>query len=88
MRGVQVLTPTDPDLIRPLTITYSDGSEGTLTATVHTKECHINAEQHLLTCQLELKSVSKAMTEIIIPTGLDHKKIIFHIEVNQAQNQF
>ena len=32
---------------------------------------NINDEQHLLTCQVELKGLSKAITEMIIPTGLD-----------------
>ena len=70
MGDVQVLTQTYADILRPLTITYSDDSTGTLTAIVHTKVCNINNEQHLLTCQLELKGLSKAITEMVIPTCL------------------
>ena len=70
MEDVQVLTQTYADLLRPLTVTYSDDSTGTPTAIVHTKVCNINNEQHLLTCQLELKGLSKAITEMIIPTVL------------------
>ena len=33
--------------------------------------CNINDEQHVLTCQTTLKSLSKAIKQMIIPTGLD-----------------
>ena len=71
LAGTQILTQTDADLLRPLTVIFSDGSEGTLTATVHSKVCNINDEQHLLTCQLDLKGLTKSIKEMIIPTGLD-----------------
>ena len=66
-----VLTPTMINENQTIAVTYSDGSTGTLTAQVHSKVCNINAEQHLLTCQFELKSLSKALKQVIIPTGLD-----------------
>ena len=66
-----VLTQTVSDSNQSIAVTYSDGSEGTLTAPVHSKVCNINNEQHLLTCQVAFYTLSKALKQVIIPTGLD-----------------
>ena len=72
MLGVtKVLTPTVSDNNQNIAVTYSDGDTGTLTTQVHSKVCNINKEQHVLTCQLGLSSLSKAIKQLIIPTGLD-----------------
>ena len=66
-----VLTQTVSDSNQSISVTYNDGSTGTLTAQVHSKVSNINNEQHVLTCQLGLSSLSKAIKQLIIPTGLD-----------------
>ena len=33
--------------------------------------CNINSQQQLLTCQVDLSSLTKAIKQMIIPTGLD-----------------
>ena len=71
LAGTEVLYPTVINNKESIAVTYSDGSTGTIEAFVHSKVCHINAEQHLLTCQLEFKTLTKALKQVIIPTGLD-----------------
>ena len=66
-----VLTQTVSDSNQYIAITYGERDEEVLTAQVHSKVCNINSVQHVLTCQLELKSLSKAIKQMIIPTGLD-----------------
>ena len=71
VNGIQVLTPTETDNFQSISVTYSDESTDTLTARAHSKVCNINSQQQLLTCQVDLSSLSKAITQIIIPSGLD-----------------
>ena len=66
-----VLAQREADNNKNIAITYSDGSEGTLTALVHSKVCNLNSLQHVLTCQTSLSSLSKAIKQVVIPTGLD-----------------
>ena len=66
-----VLTPTALEKDQYIAVTYGERDEETLTAKVYTKECSINADQHLLTCQTALGSLTKPIKQMIIPTGLD-----------------
>ena len=78
----KVLTPTVSDSNQNLKVIYSDGSEGTLTALVHSLVCNINDAQHVLTCQLKLSSLSNPIKQTIIPTGLDFS----HSEKTKSHN--
>ena len=66
-----VLTQTVSDNNQSIAVTYRERDEETLTAQVHSKVCNFNNEQHVLTCQTSLSSLSKAIKQMIIPTGLD-----------------
>ena len=67
----RVLTPTVSDSNQSILVTYSDDEIGEISAQVHGKVCNINDIQHILSCQTTLKSLSKAIKHVIIPTGLD-----------------
>ena len=71
LAGTPVLTQTDSDSNQSISVTYSDDSTGTVTGQVHSKVCNINNEQHAFTCQVSLSSLTKAIKQVIIPTGLD-----------------
>ena len=66
-----VLTPTDSDSNQYIAITYGERDEETLSVLVHSKVCNFNNEMHMLTCQTTLTSLTKAIKQVIIPTGLD-----------------
>ena len=67
----QVLKQIDADNNQKIVVIYSDDSKATVATTVHSKVCNINDVMHVLSCQLELSSLSKAIKQIIIPTGQD-----------------
>ena len=67
-----VLTQTVSDSNQNILVAYTDDDTGTLTAQVHSVVSNINIQQHVLTCQLGLSSLSKAIKQDIIPTGLDY----------------
>ena len=71
LHGILVLYPEGLNIQEKVAVIYSDGSTGTPETTVTSKVSNINSEQHVLTCQTTLKSLSKAIKQVIIPTGLD-----------------
>ena len=71
LADTEVLTPTKIEDNQSIAVTYSDGSTATLSNTVISETTNLNSHQHVLTCQLELSSLSKAIKQVIIPTGLD-----------------
>ena len=71
LAGTEVLTPTRVEENQSIAVTYSDGSEGTLSNTVITEITNFNSQQHMLTCQTQITSTTKSFKQLIIPTGLD-----------------
>ena len=66
-----VLVPTILRENQYIAVTYGERDEEVLSAEVYSKVCNLNAEQHVLTCQTSLGSLTKAIKQMIIPTGLD-----------------
>ena len=71
VNGTPVLTQTVSDSNQYIAITYGERDEETLSVLVHSKVCNFNNEMHMLTCQTTLTSLTKAIKQVIIPTGLD-----------------
>ena len=78
VNGTQVLTQTVSDSNQSISVIYSDGGTGTLTAQVHSKVSNINNEQHVLTCQLPISNLTYSIKELIIPTGLALQELTSH----------
>ena len=71
VNGTQVLTPIKVEEKQSIAVTYSDGSTGTISNSVISETTNLNSQQHVLTCQTSLGSLSKPIKQLIIPTGLD-----------------
>ena len=67
LAGTQVLLPEALNNTEDIALTYSDGSTGTIKALVYSRLCDLNNQQHVLTCQTTLNSLSKSIKQMIIP---------------------